>query len=481
MAGGVPYGFQGRDFAVSGLLGQYAEGASSAAWNRERSRYARSLVGPMSTTERLHAGLAVLEGTEVFLADFAEAWVTNRAVGQRLDSLNRKRAALLDQIQALVPEAAPQPVLAGTAEPDNALGRDPVHGAAQAIVRDLPARISDPAQYRPLAAFVASTIPKELRAAEHEPWALLGLDRPPRALAALTVLSEQLAAVLSERAFGDTPPAQVAKATRVMPRGKALARAAAMSTARAQRRHADALEALRARAAARGFRIDAVSRPEPNLHGATWPPARTVVIAHVGVAELDEVTAALAAALPELDLPDSSLLVVPVRQGIPLARYAVRLFPSGSAYPAPDEPAEWSNVLPPASPMPAVDAVEALRELSALNWLSSQRRTGTAVQDAADDAARRLDAAVARLEDLPADGVTAALRGEVAVIADRVQAELHDDTADPTFAHDMARGVQGEHTDAFARAALLFYLATEHDIDPAGAARLLQQLTENSD
>jgi hypothetical protein len=275
MAGGVPYGYNGRDFAVSGLLRQYAEGASSVAWNRERSRYARSLVGAMSTTERLHAGLAVLEGTEVFLADFAGAWVTNRAVGQRLDSLNRKRAALLDQIQALVPEVAPQPVLAGTAEPDNALGRDPVHGAAQAIVRDLPARISDPAQYRPLAAFVASTIPKELRAAEHGPWALLGLDRPPRALAALTLLSEQLAAVLSERAFGDTPPAQVAKATRAMPRGKALARAAAMCTARARWRHAEALDALRARAAARGFRIDAVSRPEPDPHGATWPPVRT--------------------------------------------------------------------------------------------------------------------------------------------------------------------------------------------------------------
>jgi hypothetical protein len=96
--------------------------------------------------------------------------------------------------------------------------------------------------------------------------------------------------------------------------------------------------------------------------------------------------------------------------------------------------------------MPAVDAaadaLEALRELSALNWLSSQRRTGSAVQDAADDAARRLDAAVARLEDLPADSVTAALRDEVAVIADRVHAELHDDTADPTFAQDMARGAQ---------------------------------------
>jgi len=483
MADGAPLGYNGHETAVSGLLRPYAGTASTLAWNRERSRFARSLVSSMSTTERLHKGLVVLQGTADFLADFAEAWITDRAVGQRLDVLNRKRTTLLGQIGALVPEGVSQPLDGSIGVRSDALGHDPIHGAAQGIVRDLPARIADANQYRSLAAFVGDTIPRQLRSAEREAWALLGLAGPPPVLGALTTLTEQLAFVLAERAFGDTPPAQIAKATRAMPRGKALARAAAMASARAQRRHAEALAALRAGAIALGFNVEVASRPHPNPQGVIWPPARTAVVAHVGIAEGDPLSKALTETLPQLNLPDSSLLLIPVRQGIPVIRYAVRMFASGSTYPAVDEVTEWLDAVPPTEPMPAsdavVDAVEALRELSSIAWLDTQRHTDAAAQEAADDAMRRFNDAFARLEDLPVDAITVALLDEVALLATRVQSEVDDSATAKTFAETFARGIRGDQADDFGAVALLMYLATEWDVDPAGAAALLEQLSDD--
>jgi hypothetical protein len=482
LAQDVPYGFNGHETAVSRLQRPYAGSASTVSWNRERSRFARSLVSTMSTTEKVHTSLGVLHGTADFLADFAEAWVTNRAVGQRLDTINRKRTALLEEIDALAPEAQGQP-LGGEIEPGAVLDHDPVHGLAQAIVRDLPARIGDPQQARSLAAFIGSTIPKQLREAEHEAWALIGLESPPPVLARLAALAEQLAAVLAERAFGDTPMAQIVKVTRAMPRGRGLQRAADIAVARAQRRYEEVSAALRAQAAAHGLRVEVVSRAHPDPQGVIWPPRRTAVVVEVDIAELDRVNTTLVALLPQLGLPDSSLLVIPVRTGVSLPRYAVRLFASGSVYPASDELGDWLDVVPPTQPMPcsdaAADAVEALRELSSLAWLDSQRAQDATVQQAADDAMARFHDANAQLQDLPEDDLTVALLEELTLLAQRVQDEVDNSATDATFAEAFARGIGGDGNDAFVRAALLLYLATEWDVDPAGAVQLLQAAVDD--
>jgi hypothetical protein len=479
LADGLPLGYNGHQPAVSGLLRRYAPPASAIAWNRTRSRFAKSLITPLSTTERLAQALRVLDGTAEFLADFADAWATSRAIGQRLDALNRKRSALLSQIAALAPEAASEPFAGETADSDHAPGHDPVHGAAQAIVRDLPARIADPRQRRSLAAFTGDTIPRQLSAAQNEPWQLLGLERPPEALDALAALAADLAAVLSEIAFGDTPPARIAKASRAVPRGKGLARAAAIARDRASSRHAETLARLRDHALAAGFAVDAVSQPHPDPRGAVWPPVRTAVVAHAAVPDLDRLVAALTEALPGLDLPDGSLLVLPVRHGVPLHRYTLRLFASGNAYPAPDEPGQWADSFPPAQPAPAADAtadaVEALREISSLAWLDTQRTTGPAAQQAADDALARFKGAVEDLTRLREDAATRALTEELALLADRVQSEVDECATTGTLAGEFARGLNGETPDGFARVTLLIYLATEWDLDPAAATALLEQ------
>jgi hypothetical protein len=203
------------------------------------------------------------------------------------------------------------------------------------------------------------------------------------------------------------------------------------------------------------------------------------LVADAAVPDLDRLVAALAEALPELDLPDGSVLVLPVRQGVPIPRYALRVFASGNVYPVPDEPGQWAGALPPARPAPAADAaadaVEALREISSLAWLDAQRTTGLAAQQAVDDALRRFKAADEDLTRLPEDDVTRALAEELALLANRVQAQVDEGATTSTLAEELARGLNGETSDAFTRVALLVYLATEWDLDPATAAALLTQ------
>lgn len=206
LAGGKPLRVNDHEFGVSGLLREHVHSDSEVSWNRERSRFARSLVAATSTTERLAAGLAVLERTALFLADLADAWVTNRGVGQRLDALNRPRVDLLQDIDALAPERASQPLAGPADQPGGMLTHDPVHGVAQGIVRNLASRLDDPSGYASVAAFAGDTIVKQLGDARREPWALLGLDSPPPVLDRLATLLHQFAQCsLNERSGTSRP------------------------------------------------------------------------------------------------------------------------------------------------------------------------------------------------------------------------------------------------------------------------------------
>lgn len=176
-------------------------------------------------------------------------------------------------------------------------------------------------------------------------------------------------------------------------------------------------------------------------------------------------------------MPDSSLVVIPVQDGVPLLRYTVRVFASGTVYPVPDEAQPWLDQIPPARPMPCSDAVadalEALRELSSLGWLDTQRGTGLAVQEVVDAAVSGFRDATARLDALPRDEIVAGIIDEVYDLADRVQREVDESATDGVLAEATARGLTGDHNDTYLHVEGLIYIATQWDIDPASAEALL--------
>lgn len=96
----------------------------------------------------------------------------------------------------------------------------------------------------------------------------------------------------------------------------------------------------------------------------------TTVLAHQETTNLDQVVGTLSELLSRFMLPDSSPVVIPVQDGVPLLRYTYRLFDSGGVYPLPEEAQPWLDLIPSTRPMPCsdavADAVEALRELSSL-------------------------------------------------------------------------------------------------------------------
>jgi hypothetical protein len=103
----------------------------------------------------------------------------------------------------------------------------------------------------------------------------------------------------------------------------------------------------------------------------------TAVLAHLDALNLGAVSETLAELLSRFNLPDSSVVVIPVQDGVPVLRYTFRLYASGGVYSLPDEAQPWLELIPPTRPMPCsdavADAVEALRELSSLAWLNTQR------------------------------------------------------------------------------------------------------------
>jgi hypothetical protein len=481
LAGGVPLRINDFEPATSGLLRRYALSDSEVAWNRQRSRFARSLVSAPSTTERLAAGLTVLEGSARFLADLADAWVTNRGVGQRIEVLNKERAALLRQVDALAPEGAGQPLADPNDPTGGMLSNDPIHGVAQGIVQNLPPRLEDPSGYASLAAFAGDTIAGQLDDARREPWTLLGLDGPPSVLDRLAILLDQLAVVLVEQALGDTTGNQIATITRALPRGKALVRAADQSRARAQRRYEQTLSAIVAAAATQGLQLEARSRPHPDPKVVTWPPMATALLVHMHGPQLDQIIAAATELLTRFSLPDSSVVLIPVQQGVPLPRYTVRLFVGGNVYPLPDEADNWVDMIPPLRPMPCsnafADAIEALRELSSLAWLDTQRTCGPVVQEAIDSTITRYGDAAARLEALAGDEITALLVNSLDELATRVQGEADNSATDGVFAADMVAVLIGDNNETFLNVNGLIYVATLWDLDPVAAGELLDAQT----
>lgn len=240
------------------------------------------------------------------------------------------------------------------------------------------------------------------------------------------------------------------------------------------------MTALVAEAAARGLQLEAKSRPHPDPKVVTWPPMATAVLAHLHAPNLDAVIETLADLVGRFALPDSSLVVIPVQAGVPLVRYTFRLFASGGVYPLPEEAQPWLDLIPPTKPMPCsdavADAVEALGELSSLAWLDTQRSNGPALQESVNAAVSRFRDATARLDALPRDEIIAGLIDEINGLAHQVQREIDDQATEGVFAEAIAGGLTGDRSDAFLNVSGLVYIATQWDLDPAGAEAFLAGL-----
>ena len=406
-AGGIPMRIGDFEIGTTGLLRKYAHSESEVAWNRVRSRYARSLVAATSTTSRLAAGRDLLERTADFLADLADVWCADRGQGRELTRLNGERDRLLADIDQMSPQRASQPIGGSDDQPGGILDNDAIHGIAQGIVHNLAGRLHDSTRYAALAAFAGDTVRKQVTDAAEEPWGLLGLDGPPAVLARLDTMLRQLSAVLAELSLGSTTGRQFSAVARVGPRGGRLARAAKLARSRADAQYQKKIAKLERDAAARGLRIKVRSREDPAASAIEWPPVETAIVVSLdSLAGLDEANSVIAELIADAALPDGAAVTIPERDGAPLPRYAARIFDSGKIFPYAEAATVWLDLLPPSPPLllteALVEALGALQELSALAYLDQQRGADQLPQAAAEHAVDRFRRCLAAIEGLPA-------------------------------------------------------------------------------
>jgi hypothetical protein len=471
--GEIPMRVGDLDIASTGLLTRYVRGAAEIEWNRARSTAALALIAADSESIRLSTGANLLSRVAAFLSELTLDWILNRGSGRRLDELNQRRSQLLADIEQLAP-ASPTAADAGS-------GGDAIHSVAQGVVQNIAARLSKASDNASLAVFVGDTLPGQLGRLEREAWHLIGLAEPPSAIARIRRLLSDLHAVLAEVAWGEGASTAVIAAARSGSANGALDRAARAARRAADKRHERQLASLVRLAAARGIDVHPVTAGEVEPAAMTWPPVRTVLIVELGsLAELDAARSAITEFLPEALLPRSKVTLLPARHGRTLPRFSATAFVAGGLYAAPEDLDAGGDVVPEPWATPLADAVvvahQALQELSGIAYLTSRRSTTRDIQAAGDAAAREFRESVSDIQQLPSDSTTSKVVETLLELADRVQAETDGNPLGMPLAEAVIRGVAlGEETEDSQLLGALIVVATEWDIDPAGAARLLEQ------
>jgi hypothetical protein len=403
------------------------------------------------------------------IAEAAAVWAVSRGRQRDTDRLNRLRAELLADIEALKP--------AVTSSDQAPLSSDPIHGVAQGLVQNLLAGLGDANGYGSLAAFVGENLPKQLGDVEQERWHLLGPQGPPTSLGAIRATLSKLHAVLAELAWSDTGADAIANAARGVQEHRALDGAATLARRRADARYQHSLSRLTELAAEIGVTV----RPFSRDAGATvWPATATALVIDLpSIQDLEPSLAAVAGLLDQVRLPDRSVTLVPALEGKVLPRLSATAFPGGNLYPTPGAADEWTAIVPTEHETPLTDAAvrahQALQELSGLAYLARCRDVADSLDEAAADALSQWREASEEVAALPEDGVTAEILGSLQGLADRVQAELDGDGTEPCFAEAVVLGAKEPNGEYAQLSGMVLVVATAWDVDPAAAAELLAQ------
>ena len=352
---------------------------------------------------------------------------------------------------------------------------DPLAGIVFDITGNvLPRLLQGRDGYRTLAAYISETVVgARIGALIAEPWRLLGIGDHPSSIDRLTSTLVNLCAVVGELAYDDADPRRIRRSalSAVTPRSNASAcplqlaadACRAANGRRRQRRRAEVRSICRS--------TGLMARVFDSAYGPDIATEYRVSVELESLFGWHDAVARLEAALRPTTQPSESFLFVPLRNGRPVPRCAMRLIEN--LWPAPNP--DGLNKLPPAHAGNLADILDraqiALEVLSGICDLPADQRSHTKVETVAGTLVSDLEAATTELRDLPDDPVTAGLLAAVAQLVVRVQAEVAGASPRPRFAAELSRAVvTSEQTDDSANTSVLRLLALEWDIGPSGAA-----------
>jgi len=458
---------------VSKLKCEYSYAGFRIAWNQARIREACALFGDTYTHRLTHAkpllrDLAdlVLERATIFLIGPADD-LDREEFGKRVHELHDAGRDLRPPIQS---DGSNGTETAGKA---NAFITDHLSSLIIDLTGNVLRRLSDPDQYRPVAAFISDTVLTHLEGAINEPWEKLGLTKYPPSLDRLRDTLNDLYAVVYQISRSDVDASKIVQSAKSGKREEALQRAAKTSR-RLKRLHIH----KRRRA------IQKLCSETTRLTTSVLPRQkdRPILLDFAITIELDtlfdwlDVASELAEALIPQRPVDEAYLLIPQRRGRLIPRLVFQV--NRHLIPSPGLP-EWTMALPDPWPSQLADrfsdAEAALEILSGISHLPEDHLEHHLVETAAKEANEQLLSAHENLLALPTDPLVATLVELVEGIAGQVQEELDGTHTGKGFMEQLASSVyQNNPTDEFNLILFFTYLALEWHIDKEGAiARLL--------
>ncbi|WP_157975192.1 P-loop NTPase family protein [Glycomyces dulcitolivorans] len=373
---------------LSLLKQRYACGTTSSIWPRSRLRYAVAAASVMSRTERTVIAKDLITRSARILDAILKVWLHVEQSRAKKDALNKDLEAFREDIALLtIPFDQTGIEQDGSTASSSPSLHDPLHELLNGI-GVLPSRLARTDQYASLAGYLYGTLSTRCREiARSESWETLGDSAPPPQLKALAKMLGDLGNIVF--ALSRTPNALTVLRAAAAGGAKKhyLARVAGVSSVRIREESERQIQRIEASLRSGGIlgplRYRKSSDTSIPHHLELSIP---IEINSLGT-ELSSAIERCATVLQDAAGPKSlitNVLVVPSRADRPIRRLSHNIAGGRIYAPAIDLFDSWEDQLPRALPTPITDqlerAINVLRELSAIAFISHERPTETRYQ-----------------------------------------------------------------------------------------------------
>lgn len=475
LPGGHDYQIGEHQLGSTNLRREYDHSELEVAWNQERMRVTNAVLGA-TDTERLAVALPLLvttaQLTTILGNAFAAADVRHIDTNQLADQIN----SLDDQAKQIRPRLNSRERLLnidGDKESGSVI-TDPLSGLVTDLTGNIFPRLTTLDNPAALAAHLSDqVIAKSLRRAQEEPWHLLGYDTFPESLRSIEDNLDNILAVVAVLAADSSANVGLIRAARAGGHQGALRRAAEAARRLTRRQ----LQARKTQLEQVGKDLGQQLRVFMSKDDQYQLVSERLVA--IDVPSLIDWSYALEetrTAIQDAGLPGEKFIIVPIRNGKPVAALTMSLvsslLPVGNL-------GQWTSSLAEAHETPLTDAfdtaIASLQIASGILALPEAHRSHGIVDQVVENAKHEFIQSRQILERSPRDAITE----QISQLLDSLNDALLDEGAGEGASGDIASELwqmvtQGHQTELTVAVSVARLMALEWDIDRLTAEQFFE-------
>ncbi|MCF3140836.1 hypothetical protein LRQ04_16390 [Paenarthrobacter sp. AR 02] len=361
------------DSGTSKLQRRYLHSPNKVDMNRRTAAIASAAFQTGTRTERVATTLEFLPVLREYLDLVGRLWILGEHAERDRPRAVDLRESLRSISALMVPVSRPQEFLLSEAA---SIRHDAVHTLFTGIVDNMTGRLGNTEDYGLLGAYVRSTLRPAVTDVENqEDWDYLDAAAPPE-LQLIDNHLEDIAAILAECRFGNTPTRDLLREARSGHRSGALSRVASLCERNARLRHEHFWRQLAEELKKRGLRT-LIHQRHLDTKDDGWPAIATCI--EVQVASIFEWSQRLDEAVQLMQGARESyvppVILFPSVGGERVDELAVSLFQQPAVHRGLNQDTEWDKLLPPSVRTPLTDLVTEAHQ--AIQLLSGVAVIGT--------------------------------------------------------------------------------------------------------